>query len=905
VWAGPGRYTRAVGTDRPDPEALLARVKAEETRQRRGKLKVFLGAAAGVGKTYAMLEAVREQKADGVDVLVGYVETHGRAETDALLEGLEILPARMVDYRGTVLREFDLDAALARHPALILVDELAHTNAPGLRHAKRWQDVVELLDAGINVYTTMNVQHLETLNDVVAKITGVVVRETVPDSVFEQADEVELIDLPPDELLERFKDGKVYMPEQAEEAVRNFFRKGNLIALRELALRRTAERVDAQMRVYMHEHAIGKAWPTAERLLVCVSPGPESARLVRAGKRMADRLGAPWVAAYVETPAQLRLPPEVRDRVTQTLRLAEQLGAETVRLPGEKMSEALLGFAHDRNVTKIVVGKPRRRLWTRILIGSIVDALVQGSGDIDIYVITAEREPGISTPLIRRRAIPTDWVPYVWALAVVAVASGVAWLTLPFFELANLVMVYLLGIVVVATRYGRGPSLAASVVSVAALDFLFVPPVFTFAVSDIRYVFTFAVMLVVGLVTSGLAARIRTQADAARQREQRTAALYAMSRELASTRGVDELLTIAVRHISEVFRSQVVVLLPGAGGSLAPWGIGQFVLDSNELGVGRWVHEHRQQAGLGTATLPGASALYLPLQAPRGPVGVLGVRPADQHALDAPDQLHQLETFANQTALAIERAQLADETQQAQVRVETERLRNSLLSSVSHDLRTPLATITGAASTMLDQGSRLDAETRRDLLESVREEADRLNRLVQNLLEMTRLESGALQLRKEWHPLEEVIGAALGRLGKELADRRVHTRVPPDLPLVPIDDVLVEQVLVNLLENAVKYTPRTSPIRIMATATDEAVTVEIADHGPGLPRGEEDKVFEKFHRAQPDSSRGVGLGLAICQGVVKAHGGRIWAQNLPEGGVAFLFTLPLAGTPPAAVPTDA
>jgi two-component system sensor histidine kinase KdpD len=895
-----------VNGERPDPEALLARVKEEEARGRRGKLKIFLGAAAGVGKTYAMLEAGREQKADGVDVLVGYVETHGRAETDALLAGLDILPTRTIDYRGTALREFDLDAALTRHPTLILVDELAHTNAPGCRHAKRWQDVVELLDTGINVYTTMNVQHLETLNDVVAKITGVVVRETVPDSVFEQADDVELIDLPPDELLERFKDGKVYMPEQAQEAVRNFFRKGNLIALRELALRRTAERVDAQMRVYMHEHAIEKAWPTAERLLVCVSPGPESARLVRAAKRMADRLGAPWVAAYVETPAQLRLPPEVRDRVTQTLRLAEQLGAETVRLPGQTMSEALLAYAHDRNVTKIVVGKPRRRLWTRILLGSIVDALVQGSGDIDVYVISAEREQqGVPQAPLARRAIPSDWVPYGWAMAVVALATGAAWLTLPFFELANLVMVYLLGIVVVATRYGRGPSLVASIVSVAALDFFFVPPVFTFAVSDVRYLFTFVVMLVVGIVTSGLAVRIRMQADAARHREQRTAALYAMSRELASTRGLDQLLTIAVKHISEVFGSQIVVLLPTSGeNSLDSRTGGQFTLDSNELGVAKWVHEHHQPAGLGTATLPGAGALYLPLQAPRGHVGVLGVRPADRHALDSPDQLHQLETFANQTALAIERAHLADEAQQAQVRIETERLRNSLLSSVSHDLRTPLATITGAATTMLDSGAKLDAKTRQELLESVRDEADRLNRLVQNLLEMTRLESGALQLRKEWHPLEEVIGAALSRLGKQLADRRVDTQVPPDLPLVPIDDVLVEQVLVNLLDNAVKYTPPATPIRILATSTDEAVTVEVADHGPGLPRGEEDKVFEKFYRGT-SGGRGAGLGLAIAQGIVRAHGGHIWAQNLPEGGVAFLFTLPLDGKPPASVPDDA
>jgi two-component system sensor histidine kinase KdpD len=894
-----------VNADRPDPDALLARVKEEEARRGRGKLKMFFGAAAGVGKTYAMLEGAREQRADGVDVVVGYVETHGRAETDALLSGLEILPPRLIEYRGTTLREFDLEGALARRPGLILVDELAHTNAPGSRHAKRWQDVVELLDAGINVYTTVNVQHVESLNDVVAKITDVVVRETVPDSVFEQADEVELIDLPPDDLLERFKDGKVYMPDQAQEAVRNFFRKGNLIALRELALRRTAERVDAQMRVYMHEHAIDKVWPAAERLLVCISPGPDSARLVRAAKRMADRLGAPWVAAYVETPAQLRLPADVRDRVTQTLRLAEQLGAETVTLPGQKMSEAILAFAHDRNVTKIVVGKPRRPRWKRILIGSIVDALVQGSGDIDVYVISAEREDGPPPGATRRRSIPTDWPAYAWATGVVAVASGIAWLTLPFFELANIVMVYLLGIVVVATRYGRGPSLAASILSVAALDFLFVPPVFTFAVSDANYVFTFVVMLVVGVVIGGLATRIRAQAVAASRREERTAALYAMSRELASTRGVDPLLTIAARHISEVFDSQVVVVLPDASTSLAPWSGAQFTLDANELGVARWVHEHHQPAGLGTATLPGASALYLPLQAPRGPVGVLGVRPADRHALDAPEQLHQLETFANQTALAIERAQLADEAQQAQVRIETERLRNSLLSSVSHDLRTPLATITGAASTILENGTRLDARTRQDLLESVREEADRLNRLVQNLLEMTRLESGALQLRTEWHPLEEVVGAALSRLASQLAERRVDTSVPPDLPLVPIDDVLIEQVLINLLDNAIKYTPRASPIKIIATATDSAVTVEVADRGPGVPRGEEDKVFEKFYRGQPAAGRGAGLGLAICQAIVKAHGGHIWAQNLPEGGVAFLFTLPLAGTPPPAVPADA
>jgi two-component system, OmpR family, sensor histidine kinase KdpD len=890
---------------RPDPEALLARVKEEEARARRGKLKLFFGAAAGVGKTYGMLEAAREQRADGVDVVVGYVETHKRAETEALLEGLEILPRRALEYRGATLEEFDLDAALQRRPALILVDELAHTNAQGSRHAKRWQDVVELLDAGIDVYTTVNVQHLESLNDVVAKVTGVVMRETVPDSIFEQADEVELIDLPPDDLLQRFRDGKVYMPAPAQEAVENFFRKGNLIALRELALRRTAARVDAQMRLYRREHAIEKIWPTAERILVCVGPSPWSTRLVRAAKRMADDLGAEWVAAYVETPAQLRLPQEARDSVVQTLRLAESLGAQTIRLSGETMSETLLAYAHDRNVSKLVVGKPSRSRWQRALLGSIVDALVQGSGDIDIYVISGGREDGTPMPAVRRRAAPTDAAAYLRAAVTVAASTAICWLLAPVSELSNVVMVYLLGIVAVAMRTGRGPSLLAAVLSVAAFDFFFVPPHFTFAVSDARYLFTFVVMLLVGLVISDLTVRNRSQAEAARHRERQTAALYAMTRELASTRGIDALLQIAIRHVCEVFHGQVVLLLPGSAGGLEPGAGAQFDVDANDLGVARWVFEHRQPAGLGTSTLPGASALYVALLGSTGPVGVLGLRPPDRHAMDEPERLHQLETFAGQTALALERARLSREAQEAEVRIESERLRNSLLSSVSHDLRTPLATITGAVSTILDARAPLAAGTQRELLESVHEEAERLNRLVQNLLEMTRLESGALQLRKELHPPEEVIGAALGRLAKRLADRRVTTKVPSDLPLVPMDDVLVEQVLVNLLDNALKYTPSGSPIDVIATATDENLTIEIADHGPGLPRGEEDRVFEKFYRGERVGARGAGLGLAICRGIVRAHGGRIWAQNLPGGGVAFLFTLPLGVAQPPAPPSDA
>jgi two-component system sensor histidine kinase KdpD len=789
---------------------------------------------------------------------------------------------------------------------VILVDELAHSNAEGSRHAKRWQDVLELLDAGINVYTAVNVQHLESLNDLVAKITGVVVRETVPDSVLDRADEIELVDLPPDELIQRLQEGKVYLPEQAQEAVRNFFRKGNLIALRELALRRTADRVDAQMQAYMRDHAIAKTWPVTERVLVCISPSPHAGQLVRAGRRLATRLGAEWIVVFVETPAAAKLQQADRDRVVQTLRLAEQLGAETVTLPGSTMSEEILAYARARNVSKIVIGKPARTLWKRIVLGSIVDALVRGSGEIDIYVVSADKEAAGPKP-VRRRPEQADWPGYAEAVGAVAACCGIAWPMFPHFGLSNLIMVYLLGVVAVAARNGRGPTILASVLSVATFDFFFVPPYFSFAVSDTQYLVTFAVMLVVALVISGLTVRIRAQADAARHRERRTAALYAMSRELASTRGVDDLLAIAIRHIVDVFPAEVSVLLPDTTGRVAARSVTAATLatDAAEQAVAQWVFDHRELAGHGTATLPGAAALHVPLLGSRGAVGVLGVKPADAHAFDSPEQLHLLETFANQTALAIERGALAEEAQASQVRIETERLRNSLLSSVSHDLRTPLATITGAATTILESGARLDQRTQQELLESVRDEADRLNRLVQNLLEMTRLESGALQLHRDWHPVEEVVGAALGRLSKSLGTRRVTVNIPPDLPLVKIDDVLIEQVFVNLLDNAVKYTPPDSAIRIIVTATDQSVTAEVADHGPGLPKGQEALVFEKFHRAAPDSKRGAGLGLAICRGIILAHGGRIWAHNLPEGGVAFLFTLPLTDTPPVSVPADA
>jgi len=885
---------------RPDPDALLARVRDQQAREQRGKLKVFFGAAAGVGKTYAMLEAARAQQAAGVDVLIGWVETHGRTETEALLPGLERLPPRTIEYRGTALREFDLDAALARRPGLFLVDELAHTNAPGSRHTKRWQDVTELLEAGIDVYTTLNVQHLESLNDVVTRVTEVPTRETVPDSTLEEAAEVELVDLPPDDLIRRLKDGKVYVPEQAGEAVRRFFRKGNLIALRELALRTTAARVDAQMETYRREHAVPGTWPVAERILVCVSPSPLAARVVRAARRMATGLRAEWVVVNVETPASARLSNADRDRVVQTLRLAEQLGAETTTLTGHDVTTEVLAYASRRNVTRIVLGKPARPRWREALFGSVVNELVRRSGDIDVYVITGERS-GPQLPATERPAPPTDWPGYGQALGIVAVCTVSAWLMFHHFAPANLIMVYLLGTVLAAWRLGRGPSILVSVLSVAAFDFFFVTPYLNFAVSDTQYFVTFAVMLAVAILISTLTTRVRAQAEASRQRERRTAALYSMTQELATQQGLDELLEATTRHVTEVFGGHVALFLPGPDGQLVrrDGELGPGPDDANELGVARWVHEHGQLAGHGSATLPGARALYLPLTAARGTVGVLGIVPPSDEALATPEQIHLLETFAAQTALAIERVALVDEAQQARLRSETERLRNSLLSAVSHDLRTPLATITGSASALVEQETELDPAERRELAQAIQEEADRLNRLVQNLLEMTRLESGGVRVRKDWHPLEEIVGSALARMEKHLGRRRVDIHLPPDLPMVPLDPLLIEQVLINLLDNAVKYTPDDTPIEISAAAEERGVQVVVADRGPGFAPGEDARVFDKFYRGQDAGTRaGAGLGLAIARGIVEAHGGQITAEPRAGGGAVFRFTLPLDADPP-------
>ena len=864
-----------------------------------GKLKVFFGAAPGVGKTYAMLEAARKRRQEGVDIVAGLVETHGRSETNALLEGLEILPRRPFYYKGKTLHEFDLDAALARNPAIILVDELAHTNVPGARHKKRWQDVRELLCAGISVYTTINVQHLESLNDVVHQITGVAIRETLPDLFLERADEIELVDLPPDDLLQRLKEGKVYIPDQARKAMDNFFRKGNLIALRELALRRTAERVDEQMEHYRRDQGVKAIWPATERILVCVGPNPRSVRLIRAARRMAAGLRAEWIAVNVEAPSHVHPSEEDKRLLAEHLRLAESLGAETVTLTGHRVSEEILSYARLRNVGKIIVGKPTHPRWKDKLLGSPLDEIVRGSGDIDVYVITGDA-PESAPRRVEKKALP-PWKPseWLWALSTVAAATGIAAVMFPYLELLDLVMVYLLGIVAAAIRTSRWPALAATLLSIAAFDFFFVPPYYTFAVADVRYAVTFGVMLVVALVISGLTLRVREQAEAARGRERKTAALFGLSRDLARERKKDRLSEIAVKHIGEVFPSQVVILIPDERGHLvAPsTEAGTFALDEKEMGVAQWVLENRQAAGIGTDTLPGAKALYLPMIASSGPVGVVGILPVNSEEPFDPEQIHLLETFANQTAMAMERIILAQEAQKERLSAEKQSLRNILLSSVSHDLRTPLAAIIGSADTLLRKGDDLAAEKRKELIQSIREEAERLNQIVRNVLNMTRLESGAIQIRKEWQSLEEITGAVIDRLSDRLNGHTLNVQIPEDLPLIHFDPLLMEQVLTNLLENALRYTPPGTAIELTARVQKTEVLVELADRGPGIPEGQQERIFDKFTRGRVPGG-GVGLGLSICRVIIGAHGGRIWAENRPGGGAVFRFTLPVEGEPP-------
>jgi two-component system, OmpR family, sensor histidine kinase KdpD len=878
---------------RPDPDELLAQAQAEEQQSKRGHLKIFLGYAAGVGKTYAMLEAAHQRKNEGVDVVVGYVETHKRVETEALVNGLEVIPPRQITYHNVQLTEMDIDAILKRKPQLALVDELAHTNAPGSRHAKRHADVEELLEAGIDVYSTLNIQHIESLNDVVAQITGTKVRETIPDSVIDAVTDIELIDLPPDELINRLQEGKVYVPDQAQRAIEEFFRKGNLTALRELTMRRAAERVDDQMRAYMRTRSIPGPWPAGERLLVCISPGALGERLIHTARRLADELNAEWFAIYVETPDQVRISQEQRDQVAHSLRLAEELGARTTSLPGQSVAETVMEYAHRHNVTKVIAGKPIHSRWIEFLRGSVVDHLIRLSGSIDVYVISSEAEPSTKKALEGWRP-HHPWPRYFWGLVLVAVATGLSAVTAPYISPTNLIVIYLLVVVLAAAYLGRGPAILTSVLGVAAFDYFFVPPYLTLAVTDTEYVLTFLGLLAVGLVISQLTALVREQAESAKQREIQTVALYELGRDLTETAGLEAVTQTAIAHVGQTFSRDVAIFLPVAGALKAYATSAELTVSEDDLAVAAWTFEHGQPAGRGTDTLPASSMRYQPLKTMRGGVGVLGIKPSAPDRLLTRDQLRTLDAFANQIALAIERARLAEQTRQTEMLEITDKLQNALLNSISHDLRTPLVSITGALSSLADDQVTLDESARRSLIETASEEADRLNRLVGNLLDMTRLESGAMRVKRDACDLQDLVGSSLEEVGSRLGDCSVTVDVPDDLPLVSMDFVLIERVLVNVIDNGLKYSPPGSPIEIRAHMAGAFVEITVADRGVGVPPEDLTRIFDKFYRVQrPGNVNGTGLGLAICKGIVDAHGGFISAENRLGGGTIITIALPV------------
>ncbi|WP_420263919.1 DUF4118 domain-containing protein [Candidatus Magnetominusculus dajiuhuensis] len=883
---------------RPSPDALLAQFKQDEARKRQGNLKIFFGSAPGVGKTYAMLEAARQKKSEGVDVIVGIVETHKRKETEQLLDGLEVIQRKGIEYRGSVLYEFDIDQALRRAPALILMDELAHTNAPESRHKKRWQDVFELLEAGMDVYSTLNVQHVESLSDVVTQITGIEIRETLPDLVIERADEIALVDITPDELLQRLKDGKVYMPELADAARGNFFRMGNLLALRELALRTTAGRVDEQMQSYREGKSVKEVWPASERILVSISSNPRSIRLIRAAKRMATGLRAEWIAVNVEAPSKVKPTKADLVKLAGHIRLAETLGAETVTLTAQKASEEILHYARSRNVTKIIIGKPAHPRWKDIIFGSMLDEIVRGSGDIDVYVISGDKGQPIPAPAIKSKKQKLAMRDITLSVTTVAICTAVDQLMYQYVALADIAMVYLLGVVFTATRAGKVPSFLTALFGVLAFDFFFVPPRYSFEIASPGYLVTFAVMFSIALVISRLTSRVKAQADVARQRQQTTASLYNLSRRLVNKQDLDHVCALVINHVTEVLSSRAVVFVPDELGKLEIKAAtsDSFALDQKEYVVAKWCFDHEQRAGFSTDTLSGAKAMYLPLVSGAKAVGVLGVLIEPGQEYFDQGQIHILESFANQTAVAIERIMLVNEAQHAMLKVETETMRNTLLSSISHDLRTPLAAITGAASTLLEKDMAFDSNEKHELLLTIYEEAEHLNQIIRNILNMTRIEAGGITVKKQWQFIDEIVGGALNRLSEKIGDKPVEVNFPEDLPMLFFDPLLIEQVMMNLLDNAIKYTPHDTPIELSAAVKETNVVVEVKDRGPGVPPGEEERIFDKFVRSSSKGG-GIGLGLTICRAVITAHGGQISAQNRQGGGAVFSFSLPVENQP--------
>ncbi len=882
---------------RPDPDALVAQLHAHAQQATRGKLRIYLGSNAGVGKTYAMLAAAQRERQTGRAVLVGLVETHDRAETAQQLHGLELLPRKTIPYQGKQLGEFDLDAALARQPDVLLLDELAHSNVPGARHPKRWQDVQELLEAGMDVWTTLNIQHLESLNDVVSSIVGIKVHETVPDHVFDHADEVIVVDIPPEELLKRLKSGKVYPLEQAERASHNFFRLGNLLALRELALRRTADRVDEDMRDYRRERAIGDVWPTRERLLVGVGGRAGDNALVRQVARLARRLEADWVVVYVDAPERQHRPRPAQEAVLKTLALAARLGADTATIPGVDVAQALVTFARERNASHLVLARVQRRLarWLPWAPMSLVEQIARLDPGLDVLVLsppTSKNESTQRAPLADRK--PFYWWGYAGTTLACFAATALAELLLTVFDPANVVMLFLLVVVLSSLRWGRGPGAWAALLSVLLFDFYFVPPRNSFSVNDTQYIFTFCLMLGVALVCGQLMARLRHEARVAAERERRAGALARLARDLSGALRQEQVAEIAISTIAGVFDAETGLLVPDLNEQLQIAAGSQGTID---ISIGRWSLEHGQPAGQGTDTLAAAPALYVPLMAPVRGRGVLVLQLRAPQRLQVPEERRLLDACASQIALALERVHFVDIAQQTQLAIEGERLRNTLLSAVSHDLRTPLTSISGAAQAALPHVTTGPAH---DMLLQIHRQAGAMQQLIDNLLTMARMQQGGVHLQLEWLPVDELIGSAVQQLRDRLAEHPVQSHIDADLPLLHVDPVLMERVLVNLLDNAAKYTPAGAAISLRATREGGELLLGVQDAGPGLPAHlAPEQLFEPFTRGNQESAvSGMGLGLALAQRIVQVHGGSLAATSaVPPPGTLFTIRLPILPQP--------
>jgi two-component system sensor histidine kinase KdpD len=891
---------------RPSPEALLEAAKREEGR---GRLKIFLGAAPGVGKTYEMLTSARQRRLDGVDVVIGVAETHGRVETELLTKGFETIPKKRMLYRGQVLAEMDLDAILQRKPKLVLVDELAHTNVEGCRHPKRYMDVEELLAAGIDVYTTFNIQHLESLKDVVAKITHVLVRETVPDSIIDRADEMEVVDITPEDLIQRLREGKVYIPEQAERAIRNYFTEGNLTALRELALRRTAQRVDEQVLNYMQTHAIAGPWETGDRVLACISEDRGSAALVRYARRLADRLHAAWAVLHVETPHSQQLKEADREYLGECQRLAEKLGGASVTIPAADPVDGITSYAEANNFTHIVIARTHRPKWSELLRGSTAQRLIRSAHDVNVHVMAdrAEQEPDLQKAGIvetRTRPKAIDVNDYSGSLAMVAGALLLGLALREFLGISNIGLVFLTAVLASAVSYGLWPALFACVMSVLAFNFFFIPPLYTFTVADPENIIALFTFAIVAVIASNLTARVRAQAVTAQRRAKMTEDLYLFSRKLAGVVTLDDLLWATAFQIASMLQLRVVLLIPeGDILSVRSGYPPEDMLSDADLAAAKWCWLNDRPAGRGADTLPGAKRLFLPIHTGRGAVGVVGLDNDRPGPLLTPDQRRLLDSLTDQAALAIERINLAADVDRARLTAETEKLRNALLTSISHDLRTPLSSILGSATTLRAYRKSMDDAALEDLARTIQEESERLNRFIGNLLDMTRLESGAVVPHGEFVDLSDVIGSALRRASKVVSAHPVHLEIAPDLPMLRLDSVLFEQVLFNLLDNAAKYAPRNTDIRLRAWREDNLVRIAVLDEGEGIPEADLERIFDKFYRVHKTDRKlaGTGLGLAICRGFIEAMGGTIVAGNREDrSGAVFTMTFAVPSDQPSA-----